>query len=150
MLLYLGELTQPLFSPPTQKVNTYSRICGVQNLSSSKPPCTSPSLELRGTTSLCKAYKVWKLWSALYIQGFCIPVFNQPQIENSIFNPWLEIWGFRGPTTCIVLFYFIERTWASTDFGIWGPGTNTLQILKNDYKWPGCSYAGPLPWGVNC
>lgn len=33
------------------------------------------------------------------------------------FNPWLGIWGCKGPTVYIVLYHFIKGNWASMDFG---------------------------------
>lgn len=54
---------------------------------------------------------------ALLILGFRICGFKQPWIKNSIFDLLLEIQGFRGPTVCIALHYFIQRTWASADLG---------------------------------
>lgn len=46
--------------------------------------------------------------SSLHIPSFHICGFNQQQIDNSSFDPWLE-----GDQLCR------RKTWASVDFGIW-------------------------------
>ena len=51
--------------------------------------------------------------SALCITGFYIPRFHQLWIKNSIFTPWLGIWGWRGLTVCTDPWHFIQGTWAS-------------------------------------
>lgn len=76
--------------------------------------------------------------SALSIPEFCIRGFSQPQIENSISDPWLGIHRCRGVTVCVVVRHFIWGTWASVEFDAWaGPGTNPRPVPRNSTVWGG-------------
>lgn len=62
------------------------------------------------------------LQSAFHILGFHIHRFNQLWNTNSIFDPQVEICGFRGPTVCIVLLHFIkgfQHLWILVSIGSW-------------------------------
>lgn len=57
--------------------------------------------------------------------GFLHWRFNQPWVENSIFDPLLRVRGDRGPTVCIVLtilYKELEHLWILVSTG--DPGTN--------------------------
>lgn len=61
---------------------------------------------------------------------FHVHRFNQLQIKNSIFYPWLRIRGWRRPTVCIVLCHFMRDL--SSTCGFWYLRGSPLQIPRND------------------
>lgn len=63
----------------------------------------------------------------LHIPGFGIHGFNQPQMENSIFSPWLGVHRCGGRTVCITILYErLEHPWI-----LGCPGTNPSWILRD-------------------
>lgn len=69
---------------------------------------------------MCRFFSINIQW-VLLIPRFCLCRFNLQQIEKSNFYLRLGIHPCNGPTVCIYLYRFIEKTWASLDFYIlWG------------------------------
>ena len=94
--------------------------------SNAEKKCNGP---LNNITVNCVGPFIWAFFSINIQSTFCDPgchiyIFNQPQIENSIFGLKLKISGCGGPTVCTVLHHFTQGIWTSTDLvslGVLGP-----------------------------